>query len=70
MPLLNFSQDFFLPLSNSVSSDRFGNSFVSDVDNLSSTIMKTYQEFFYFSFPGIPSLFPQADHSECGEKGC
>lgn len=32
MPLLNFSQDFFLPLSNSASLDRFGNSFVSDVD--------------------------------------
>ena len=32
MPLLNFSLDFFLPLSNSASLDRFGNSFVSDVD--------------------------------------
>lgn len=67
MPLLNFSQDFFLPLSNSASLDRFGNSFVSDVDIIAYNNEKPTRNFFIFHFPlGIPSLFsPQADHSEC-----
>ena len=67
MPLLNFSQDFFLPLSNSASLGRFGNSFVSDVDIIAYNNENLPGIFFIFHFPlGILSLvFPQADHSEC-----
>lgn len=62
-----FPKIFFLPLSNSASLDRFGNSFVSDVDIIAYNNEKPTRNFFIFHFPlGIPSLFfSQADHSEC-----
>lgn len=48
MPLLNFPK-IFAPLSNFASLDRFGNSFVSDVDIIAYN-NENLQEFFYFSF--------------------
>jgi hypothetical protein len=45
---VEFSQDF-APLSNFASLDRFGNSFVSDVDIIAYN-NENLQEFFYFSF--------------------
>lgn len=56
MPLLNFPQDF-APISNFASLDRFGNSFVSDVDIIAYN-NENLQEFLFFIFPlGIVSLF-------------
>lgn len=53
-----FSQDFFLPLSNSASLDRFGNSFLSDVDIIAYNNENLPEIFFIFHFPlGILSLF-------------
>lgn len=53
-----FPNIFFLPLSNSASLDRFGNSFVSDVDIIAYNNEKPTRNFFIFHFPlGIPSLF-------------
>lgn len=56
MPLLNFPQDF-APISNFASLDRFGNSFVSDVDIIAYN-NENLQEFLFFVFPlGIVSFF-------------
>lgn len=67
MPLLNFPPGFFSPpLPNSASLDRFGNSFVSDVDIIAYN-NENLPEFFHFSSSPQTYLvfFPQADHSEC-----
>lgn len=65
MPLLNFPQDF-APLSNFASLDRFGNSFVSDVDIIAYNNENQHEFFFFlfFIFPlGIVSLFPPPGRS-------
>lgn len=53
-----FPKIFFFP-SQTASLDRFGNSFVSDVDIIAYNNEKPTRNFFIFHFPlGIPSLFP------------
>lgn len=53
MPLLNFPQDF-APLSNFASLDRFGNSFVSDVDIIAYNNENQHEFFFFFFFSFSP----------------